>query len=84
MEVLQGDGVQHQVEARKQNPCIGPYIIKVLQGIVLSRVDCIIHRPVCLVGKLNWVQQGGLMSFRWARTCHYNVFMSTDVRVTGL
>lgn len=37
--------------------CIWPWAVKVLQDVVQTHVDCIIHWPVSWVGKQQWVQQ---------------------------
>ncbi len=39
---------------------LSPWSVQMLQDEVLSHVDCIIHRPVCSVGKL---QGSGVLSF---------------------
>ncbi len=42
------DGVESRAEVHKQDPCIST----LLEDVVQSHVDCIIHRPVCSVSKL--------------------------------
>src|SRR4029434_7470407 len=37
------DGVKHRAEVYKQHPCICPLGVEVLQDVVQSHVDCIIH-----------------------------------------
>lgn len=36
-------GVKHQAKVHKKDPCIGPLLVKVLENIMQSRVDYIIH-----------------------------------------
>ncbi len=50
------DGVKSRAEVYKQDPHISPRSVQMLQDEVQSHVDCIIHRPVCLVGKLQGLQ----------------------------
>ncbi len=52
MIVLKADQVH------KQDPHISPWSVQMLQNIMQSHVDCIIHRPVCSVGKLKRIQRG--------------------------
>jgi len=52
MIVLKADQVH------KQDPHISPWSVQMLQNIMQSHVDCIIHRPVCSVGKLQGIQRG--------------------------
>ncbi len=53
---VRDDGVKSRAEVYKQDPHISPWSVQMLQGEVQSHVDCIIHRPVCSVGKLHGVQ----------------------------
>ncbi len=54
--ILKGDGVKSGAEVYKQDPHISPWSVQILQDKVQSHVDCIIHRPVCSVGKPQGVQ----------------------------
>ncbi len=40
------------------NPCVIPRFVKVLQDVMQSHTDSVIHRPVFSVGKLKRIQQG--------------------------
>ncbi len=53
---VRDDGVKSGAEVYKQDPHISPWSVQMLQDEVQSHVDCIIHRPVCSVGKLQGVQ----------------------------
>ncbi len=53
---VRDDGVKSGAEVYKQDPHISPWSVQMLQDVVQSHVDCIIHRPVCSVGKLQGVQ----------------------------
>ncbi len=55
---VRDDGVESGAEVHKQDPCISPWFVQMLEDVVQSHVDCIIHRPVCSVSKLQGVQQG--------------------------
>ncbi len=48
-------GFKSGAEVYKQDPHISPWSVQMLYE-VQSHVDCIIHRPVCSVGKLQGVQ----------------------------
>ncbi len=50
------DGVKSRAEVYKQDLHISPWSLQMLQEEVQSHVDCIIHRPVCSLGKLQGVQ----------------------------
>ncbi len=50
------DGVKSGAEVYKQDPLISTWSVQMLQDEVQSHGDCIIHRPVCSVVKLQWVQ----------------------------
>ncbi len=52
------DDVECQADDHKQDPRICPWRVKVLQDVVQSHVDYIIHWPVCPVGELQGVQWG--------------------------
>ncbi len=39
-----------ELKVHKQDPCISPWFVQMLEDVVQSHVDCIIHRPV-LLGK---------------------------------
>ncbi len=49
------DGVKSSAEVDKQDPH-SPWSVQMLQDVMQSHVDCIVHRPVCTVGKLQGVQ----------------------------
>ncbi len=53
---VRDDGVKSGAEVYKQDPHISLWSVQMLQDVVQSHVDCIIHRPVCSVGKLQGVQ----------------------------
>ncbi len=53
---VRDDGVKSGAEVHKQDPHISPWSVQMLQDEVQSHVDCIIHRPVCSVSKLQGVQ----------------------------
>ncbi len=52
---VRDDGVKSGAEVYKQDPHIRPWSVQMLQDEVQTH-DWIIHRPVCSVGKLQWVQ----------------------------
>ncbi len=81
---VRDDGVNSGAEVYKQDPHISPRSVQMLQDEVQSHVDCIIHRPVCSVGKLRGSSKGPMEAFRYAKTSLSNDFMATDVRATGL
>ncbi len=54
---VRDDGVKSRAEVYKQDPHISPWSVQMLQDEVQSHVDCIIHRPVCAVGKMQGVQR---------------------------
>ncbi len=58
------DGVKSGAEIYKQDPHISPWSVQMLQDEVQSHVDCIIHRPVCSVDKLQGVRKGPMEAFR--------------------
>ncbi len=53
---VRDDVVKSDAEVYEQDPHISPWSVQMLQDEVQSHVDCIIHRPVCSVGKLQGVQ----------------------------
>ncbi len=53
---IRDDGVKSGAEVYKQDPHISPWYVQILQDEVQSHVDCIIHRPVWSVHKLQGVQ----------------------------
>ncbi len=53
---VRDDGLKSGAEVYQQDPHISPWSVQMLQDEVQSHVDCIIHRPVCSVGKLQGVQ----------------------------
>ncbi len=53
---IRDDGVKSRAEVYKQDPHISPWYVQMLQDEVQSHVDCIIHRPVWSVRKLQGVQ----------------------------
>lgn len=55
---VRDDGVESRAEVHKQDPCISPWFVQMLEDVVQSHIDCIIHRPVRSVSKLQGVQQG--------------------------
>ncbi len=55
---VRDDGVESGAEVHKQDPCISPRFVQMLEDVVQSHVDCIIHRPVCSVSKQQGIQQG--------------------------
>ncbi len=63
LKVVWDDGVKSRAEIYKQDPHISPCSVQMLQDEVQSHVDCIIHRPVCSVGKLQG-RKGPVVSFR--------------------
>ncbi len=60
---VRDDGVKSGAEVYKQDPHISPWSVQMLQDEVQSHVDCIIHRPVCSVGKLQGVLQLELLNY---------------------
>ncbi len=54
--VWRDDGVKSGAVVYKEDPHISPWSVQMLQDEVQSHVDCIIHRPVCSVVKLQGVQ----------------------------
>ncbi len=58
------DGVKSRAEIYKQGPHISPWSVQMLQGEVQSHVDCIIHRPILYVGKLQGSSKGPEEAFR--------------------
>ncbi len=77
--------IELKAELKSTNRILtSPWSVQMLQNIMQSHVDCIIHRPVCSVGKLKRSSEGPVMSFRWASTSFSNNFMTSDVRATGL
>ncbi len=42
----------------QKDPCVIPRFVEVLQDVMQSHIDSVIHRPVCSVGKLKRIQQG--------------------------
>ncbi|XP_042371922.1 D-beta-hydroxybutyrate dehydrogenase, mitochondrial-like, partial [Plectropomus leopardus] len=44
--------VECRAEVHKQDPCVHPWGVEVLQDVVLSHANCIVQRPVCPVDKL--------------------------------
>ncbi len=56
LKSVRDDGVKSGAEVYKQDPHLSPWSVQMLQDEVLSHVDCIIHRLVCSVGKLQRVQ----------------------------
>lgn len=65
------DGVECRAEVQKQDPYVHPWGVKLLENVVQSHVDCIIHRPVA--GKLQGSSRGPVMSFMWV-----NISLSID------
>ncbi len=62
------DGVKSGAEVYKQEPHISPWSVQMLQDEVQSYVDCIIHGPVCSVGKLQGSSKGQVEVIRKAKT----------------
>ncbi len=50
--------VLSQTEVHKQDPCISTWFVQMLQDVMQSHVDSIIHGPVCAVSKLKRIQEG--------------------------
>ncbi len=53
---VRDDGVESGAEVHKQHACISPWFVQMLEEVLQSHVDCIIHKPVCSLGKLQGVQ----------------------------
>ncbi len=82
--MIRHDGVKSGAEVYKQDPHISPWSVQMLQDEVQAHVDCVIHRPVCPVGKLQGSSKGPAEAFRKDKTSLSNDFMTTDIRATGL
>lgn len=55
-EKFRHDGVKSRTKVHKQDPGISSRAVEVLQDVMQPHIHCIIHRPVCPVGKLQRVQ----------------------------
>nr|XP_049580550.1 ubiquinone biosynthesis protein COQ9, mitochondrial isoform X2 [Syngnathus scovelli] len=51
VEDVRSDGIECRAEIHKQDPGVRPWGVQVVQDVVQSHVDRIVHRPVC---PMNW------------------------------
>ncbi len=77
-ELIWDDGVKSGAEVYKQDPHVSPWSVQLLQDEGQSHVDCIIHRPVFSVGKLQGFQQGSSGVFHVSQNQSFNDYVISN------